>query len=58
MTPGVLLNLQLGRSLQRCESCKIVFALPPGPSDVKAMEVLREALERHDQQNHTPNVSK
>jgi hypothetical protein len=53
MTPGVLLQFQTsGWSLRRCESCKIVFALPPGQSDVEAIEILREAMERHVKQNH------
>ena len=58
MTPGILLNFQPGGwSLQQCENCKIIFALPPGPSDVKAMEILREELERHVQQTHDAKVS-
>jgi len=41
--------------MELCESCEIVFVLESsGPDDVKAMEILREALERHVQQNHTP----
>lgn len=56
MTPGVLPTFQPGRwSMELCESCEIVFVLESsGPDDVKAMEILREALERHVQQNHTP----
>lgn len=50
----ILEFLPKGWSQQQCETCELIFVLPPSDdlSRITAQAILAEELERHVQQNH------